>query len=80
MSDQAINRQLKLLASIAGIEKDLTFHMARHTCGTALADISANPYLIMDILGHRDIKTSMIYIHSSSERIKKQLQNLRWEW
>ncbi|MDR1225512.1 MAG: tyrosine-type recombinase/integrase [Prevotellaceae bacterium] len=54
--------------------------MARHTCGTMLADITANPYLIMDIMGHSSIKTSMIYIHSSSERVKKQLQNIAWEW
>jgi integrase len=54
--------------------------MARHTCGTMLADISANPYLIMDIMGHADIKTSMIYIHRSSERVKKQLQSLQWKW
>jgi site-specific recombinase XerD len=80
MTDQAVNRILKILAYMAGIKKNLTFHMARHTCGTALADLTANPYLIKDILGHKDIKTSMIYIHSSSERIKKQLLNVKWNW
>jgi site-specific recombinase XerD len=80
MTDQAVNRNLKTLAYMAGIKKKLTFHMARHTCGTALADLTANPYLIMDILGHRDIKTSMIYIHSSGERIRKQLLNTKWDW
>ena len=80
MTDQAVNRNLKILAYMAGINKNLTFHMARHTCGTALADLTANPYLIKDILGHRDIKTSMIYIHSSGERIRKQLLNVKWNW
>jgi site-specific recombinase XerD len=80
MTDQAVNRMLKILAYMAGIKKNLTFHMARHTCGTALADLTANPYLIKDILGHGDIKTSMIYIHSSGERIRKQLLNVKWNW
>jgi site-specific recombinase XerD len=80
MTEQAVNRILKVLAYMAGIKKNLTFHMARHTCGTALADLTANPYLIMDILGHKDIKTSMIYIHSSGERIRKQLLNVKWTW
>ncbi len=80
MADQAINRNLKILASIAEIEKDLTFHVSRHTCGTALADLTANPYLIKDILGHADIKTSMIYIHSSAERVRKQLLLVKWNW
>jgi site-specific recombinase XerD len=80
ISEQEINRSLKTLAYMAGIKKNLTFHMARHTCGTALADLTANPYLIMDILGHSDIKTSMIYIHRSAERIKRQLQAVKWNW
>jgi site-specific recombinase XerD len=80
ISVQEINRSLKTLAYMAGIKKNLTFHMARHTCGTALADLTANPYLIMDILGHSDIKTSMIYIHQSEERIKRQLQTVTWNW
>jgi site-specific recombinase XerD len=79
ISEQEINRSLKTLAYMAGIKKNLTFHCARHTCGTALADLTANPYLIMDILGHSDIKTSMIYIHRSVERIKRQLQTVKWD-
>lgn len=67
ISEQEVNRSLKTLAYMAGIKKNLTFHMARHTCGTALADLTANPYLIMDILGHSDIKTSMIYTGLRSE-------------
>jgi site-specific recombinase XerD len=80
LSEQEVNRSLKTLAYMAKIKKNLTFHMARHTCGTALADLTANPYLIMDILGHADIKTSMIYIHSSAERLKKQLKTVKWDW
>jgi site-specific recombinase XerD len=80
ISEQEINRSLKTLAYMAGIKKNLTFHMARHTCGTALADLTANPYLIMDILGHNSIKTSMIYIHRSAERIRRQLQAVKWDW
>jgi site-specific recombinase XerD len=80
ISEQEVNRSLKTLAYMAKIKKNLTFHIARHTCGTALADLTANPYLIMDILGHGDIKTSMIYIHRSAKRIKKQLQTVTWNW
>jgi site-specific recombinase XerD len=80
VSEQEINRCLKTLAYMAGLKKNLTFHMARHTCGTALADLTANPYLIMSLLGHSDIKTSMIYIHQSAERIKRQLQTVKWNW
>jgi integrase len=78
-SNQHVNRELKTIASVAKISMRLTFHIARHTFGSALADITHNPYLIMDLMGHSDIKTSMIYIHRSQERINKQLRGLKWE-
>lgn len=78
ISNQHVNRQLKILASLTKISMRLTFHISRHTFGSMMADISQNPYLIMDLMGHSDIKTSMIYIHRSQERINKQLRNLDW--
>jgi len=79
ISNQHINRSLKTLAITAKIPMRLTFHIARHTFGTMLADISQNPYLIMDLMGHSKIETSMIYIHRSQELINKQLRVLNWD-
>lgn len=77
-SNQHVNRQLKVLAVMAQIQMRLTFHVARHTFGTLLAELTQNPYLIMDLMGHADIQTSMIYIHRSQERINRQLRNVQW--
>ena len=79
-SNQHVNRQLKILAGMAQIDMVLTFHISRHTFGSMLADLTQNPYLIMDLMGHGDIKTSMIYIHRSQERINKQLREVNWDW
>lgn len=78
VSNQHANRCLKILAGMAEIDMRLTFHISRHTFGSLLADITQNPYLIMDLMGHGDIKTSMIYIHRSQERINKQLRGVNW--
>ena len=78
VSNQHVNRLLKSLAIAASIEARLTFHVARHTFGTFLAEITQNPYLIMDLMGHSKIDTSMIYIHRSQERINKQLRECNW--
>lgn len=79
ITNQHANRLLKVIATIAQTPMRLTFHIARHTFGTMLADTTQNPYLIMDLMGHADIKTSMIYIHRSQERINKQLRDIKWE-
>ncbi|RCW29688.1 site-specific integrase [Marinilabilia salmonicolor] len=78
IANQVVNRHLKAIAVMAKTRKAISFHVARHTFGTLLADITANPYLIMELMGHSDIKTSMIYIHQSELRLKKQLQNVKW--
>lgn len=79
ITNQHANRQLKYVAKLTSISMNLTFHIARHTFGSLLADFTQNPYLIMDLMGHSDIKTSMIYIHRSQERINKQLRGVKWE-
>lgn len=78
ITNQHINRQLKIIAIANGIKIKLTFHIARHTFGTMLAEKTQNPYLIMELMGHTDIKTSMIYIHYSQERIDLQLKSVKW--
>lgn len=73
-----INIRLKTIALLGGISQNLTFHVARHTCATLLAEKTGNPFLIMQILGHSDIKTSMIYIHNSYSATVNTLKNVRW--
>lgn len=59
--NQTTNRNLKLIRAMAYIEKPLTFHISRHTCLTLIGKKTGNPYLVMKIAGHSDIKTSMRY-------------------
>ena len=77
-SDQKINAKLKILAGLAQIKIPLTFHTARHTCATMLAEKTGNPFVIMQILGHSDIKTSMIYIHNSTSAVAGVLKGVKW--
>ncbi|MCF6185446.1 MAG: site-specific integrase [Bacteroidales bacterium] len=60
-TNQSVNRNLKIIKEIAGIKKPLTFHISRHTCLTLIGKKTGNPYLVMKIAGHSDIKTSMKY-------------------
>ena len=79
LTNQYINRELKFIARTAKIMyKELTFHMARHTFGSLLAEKVGDPYLIKDLMGHSDIKMSMEYIHSSSKGRKDKLMKVKW--
>lgn len=60
-TNQAVNRNLKVIKHLCEIKKPLTFHIARHTCLTLVGKLTGNPYLIMKIAEHSDIATSMKY-------------------
>ena len=79
LSNQKANLKLKVVAMVAKINKNLTFHASRHTFGTNLAAATSDQFLIKELMGHSDIKTSMVYIHTSQEQIKNKLKSANWE-
>lgn len=52
----------------AGIE-DLRFHDLRHTFGTRLAQKGADIFHIAKLMGHRNISTTMRYLHHSESSL-----------
>lgn len=75
-----IDEQLEIIIRKTGIQSKVTFHTSRHTCATNLAEITQNPFLLMNLMGWADMKTAMRYIHASPETTKKQLRVYTGKW
>lgn len=82
MSNAKYNQYLKEIASICGIEKNVTSHLARHTFATTVT--YANGVSIESIskmLGHTKISTTQIYARivdkTVSDEMDKLAQSLR---
>jgi len=60
-TNQYINRCLKEIATLAKIEKRLTFHTARHTNATYLLYKGVNITTVQKLLGHKKLATTQIY-------------------
>lgn len=74
---QVMNRYLKDLAKIAGIDKNLTTHVARHTFGTILgASEKISAFMICDLMGHSDIGMSQRYINLSKRELQKAMESV----
>ncbi len=60
-SNQKTNEALKGIMLTAKIKKNVTFHTARHTFATIAVSCGIPIEVISKLLGHSDIKTTMIY-------------------
>ena len=59
----------------AGIN-NFRFHDLRHTFATRLIDRGADPVSVKNLLGHANLKTTEIYLHSSLSQMKKAVDLL----
>lgn len=61
ISTQKTGKILKEIMKKAGIHKNISTHCARHTFATTLITKGANIAVISRLLGHTNVKTTMIY-------------------
>lgn len=55
----------------AGVNKKVGIHSLRHSFATHLLERGTDVRLIQDLLGHKDIKTTLLYTHISDKSLKK---------
>ncbi|MDH7459684.1 site-specific integrase [Chitinophagaceae bacterium 26-R-25] len=73
-SNQEVNRNLKIIAEICGIKKELTFHIARHTFGTTVTLKNNVPIeTVSKMLGHSKLTTTLIYAEVDEEKIEEDM-------
>lgn len=75
-SDQKLNQYLKEIMRIANINKKITFHSARHSFAFNYVRAGGNVVVLQNIMGHSNIKTTMVYFHVNVDSQKNEIEKL----
>ncbi len=71
-----ISKKFKKVFRESGLSEDYTFHCLRHTFASRLAMKGVDLVTIKQLLGHSDIRTTMIYNHLTTKHLKNAIEIL----
>lgn len=78
LSNQKMNAYLKEIASVCEIEKELTFHIARHTFATTVTLTNGVPIeSVSKMLGHKNLRTTQHYAKVLDRKVSEDMKLLK---
>lgn len=78
LSNQKLNSYLKEIADVCGIDKNLSFHVARHTFATTVTLQNGVPIeSVSKMLGHSKISTTQIYARVMEVKLREDMNLLK---
>jgi integrase/recombinase XerD len=78
LSNQKLNSYLKEIADLTGIEKNITFHLARHTFATTITLANGvSLETVGKMLGHASLRSTQVYAKVIKSKISDEMGSLR---
>ena len=78
LSNQKMNSYLKEIADCCGINKELTFHIARHTFATTVTLTNGvSIESVSKMLGHKNLRTTQHYAKILDKKVSEDMKSLR---
>ena len=72
-------RGFERACELAGVE-DFTWHCLRHTFGTWQAMAGTPVHVLKELMGHTDVRTTMIYVHAAAVETRSAVERMaQWQ-
>lgn len=75
LSQRSLGRVIDKYVDKAALHEGFSPHSLRHSFATHLLDNGADLRAVQELLGHKNISTTQIYTHVTSDRLKKVYEN-----
>ena len=78
LSNQKMNAYLKEIADVCNINKNFTFHIARHTFATTVTLSNGVPIeTVSKMLGHKNLRTTQHYAKILDTKVSNDMKQLK---
>lgn len=74
LRSQTFRKRLRVLSHRLGIAPHLTPHRFRHTAATLLIEEGIDILMVQALLGHANLKTTLIYVRVSNHALRRALE------
>lgn len=75
-NNSTANRLIREVVAKTSIDKHVTWHLARHTCATLLLRNGVPITSVKYILGHQEIKTTMLYAEINEKTVMADIMKI----
>lgn len=78
LSNQKMNQYLKEISELCGINKQMTFHLSRHTFATTVTLSNGVPIeSVSRMLGHQSLRTTQIYAKVIDRKLQENMEAIQ---
>jgi integrase/recombinase XerD len=76
LNEDYASKQFKKAVRDSGLNDNIHFHTLRHSFASRLIQKGASVFVVKELLGHEDIKTTQIYSHLKTENLAEAVNLL----
>lgn len=76
LNEDYVSKQFKKAVRDSGLNDNIHFHTLRHSFASRLIQKGASVFVVKELLGHEDIKTTQIYSHLQTQNLEEAVNLL----